>query len=103
MNLFFRNDIKFNIISIIILINNRFKYKMSIYIIMKTFTKKNDEISVYNQKEYNKSHYEKNKDKILNNKYMCICCNKSVNQRNKSNHNKTLKHKLYEQLINNQQ
>lgn len=67
---------------------------------MKTYTKKNGEVVnyKYNQKEYNKRFYENNKDKILNEKYMCEYCNKEVNTRNKSNHEKTVKHGLYKQI-----
>jgi hypothetical protein len=67
---------------------------------MKSYTKKNGEVvnKNYDQKEYNKRHYEKNKEKILNNTYICICCNKNVNERNRNNHEKTLKHSLYSQI-----
>lgn len=70
---------------------------------MKTYTKKNGEVVVknYDQKEYNKRHYEKNKEAILNNTYICICCNKNVNERNRTNHEKTLKHQLYLQINQN--
>lgn len=67
---------------------------------MKTYTKKNGEVVVknYDQKEYNKRHYEKNKEKILNDTYICVSCNKRVNERNRTNHERTLKHSLYSQL-----
>ena len=67
---------------------------------MKSYTKKNGEVVIknYDQKEYNKRHYEKNKEAILNNTYICICCNKKVNERCRSNHEKTLKHQLYSQI-----
>lgn len=67
---------------------------------MKTYTKKNGEVVVkdYNQKEYNKRFYEKNKEEILNDKYVCEYCNKDVNSRNRTNHDKTVKHQLYKQI-----
>ena len=71
---------------------------------MKTYTKKNGEVVTknYDQKEYNKRHYERNKEAIINDTYICVSCNKRVNTRNKTNHNKTLKHSLYSQLNLNQ-
>jgi hypothetical protein len=65
---------------------------------MKSYTKKNGEVVTYDQKQFNKRHYEKNKEAILNNTYICICCNKNVNERNRTNHEKTLKHSLYSQI-----
>lgn len=65
---------------------------------MKTYTNKNGESATYNQNLYNKTYYEKNKEKINNDKYTCECCNKEVKTRNKFNHNKTLKHQLYSQI-----
>lgn len=68
---------------------------------MKTYTKKNGEVVVkeYDQKKYNKSYYEKNKEKIAEEVYNCECCNKEgIKKRNKFNHEKTEKHKLYAQL-----
>lgn len=64
---------------------------------MKTYTKKNGEIveKEYNQQQYNKTYYEKNREKINGEVYECECCNITVKSRNKFNHNKTLKHKLY--------
>ena len=65
---------------------------------MKTYTKKNGEIINYDQKEYNKRFYEINKEKIINDNYICEFCNKKVNNRNKTNHERTLRHQLYKQL-----
>jgi|688.fasta_scaffold528943_2 hypothetical protein len=63
---------------------------------MKTYTKKNGEITDYDQKKYNKTYYEKNKEKKAVETYTCNYCNKEeIIKRNKYNHDKTLKHKLY--------
>ena len=73
---------------------------------MKTYTKKNGEVVVkeYDQKKYNKSYYEKNKDKIAEEVYTCECCNKEgIKKRNKFNHEKSVKHKLYLQIKQQQQ
>jgi hypothetical protein len=69
---------------------------------MKSYTNKNGDIKEYDQKEYNKRYYEKHRDSILGDKYLCECCNKEVNIRNKTNHDNTLKHRLYLQIKNNQ-
>jgi hypothetical protein len=70
---------------------------------MKTYTKKNGEVVTknYDQKEYNKRHYERNKEAIINDTYICECCDTAVNTRNKTNHKKTLRHQLYHQLHEN--
>ena len=68
---------------------------------VKSYTKKNGEVKIYynyNQKEYNKTFYEKNKEKISDEKIFCECCDKEYVKRNKYNHEKTLKHKLYKEL-----
>jgi len=67
---------------------------------MKSYTNKNGEIVTkeYNQNQYNKTYYEKNKEKINNDKYICECCNKEVKSRNKFNHTKTRIHTLKQQL-----
>ena len=73
---------------------------------MKTYTKKNGEVITkdYDQKKYNKSYYEKNKDKIAEEIYTCDFCNKEgIKKRNKYNHEKTLKHQLYTQIKQQQQ
>jgi len=62
------------------------------------YTNKAGEVIHYNQKEYNKRHYENNKAQILEDKYLCESCNKLVNVRNKTNHVKTEKHRLYERI-----
>jgi hypothetical protein len=43
-----------------------------------------------------KQHYEK----IKQIKYTCVCCNKEIRLVNKTNHNKTKKHAMNEQLYN---
>jgi hypothetical protein len=43
-----------------------------------------------------KQHYEK----IKQIKYTCVCCNKEMKLVNKTNHNKTKKHTMNEQLYN---
>jgi hypothetical protein len=65
-------------------------------LITKKYVKKNGEevIKQYNQKQYNKTFYEKNKGKI-NIKENCICGG-SFSASNKSNHEETRIHKLYE-------
>ena len=68
---------------------------------MKSYTKKNGEVKIYDQKEYNKRHYATNREDILNDTYICECCDKKVNQRSRSVHNKTLKHQLYHKLHEN--
>jgi hypothetical protein len=71
---------------------------------MKTYTKKNGEITDYDQKIYNKSYYEKNKEKIAVETYTCNFCNKEgIIKRNKYNHDKTLKHKLHARIAQQQQ
>lgn len=65
---------------------------------MKTYTKKNGEVKIYDQKEYNRRHYENNKVAILADTYTCLYCTKEVNERCRSNHEKSLKHKLYHQI-----
>jgi hypothetical protein len=65
---------------------------------MKSYTKKNGEVILYDQTEYNKKFYEKNKDKINDEKIICQYCNKEYVKRNKYNHEKSLKHKLYKEL-----
>lgn len=52
----------------------------------------------YDQKKYNDTYYKINKTKILSNIYTCPSCNIAINLLNKSNHNKTLKHKLNNDL-----
>lgn len=65
---------------------------------MKTYTNKNGEVKEYNQTEYNKRYYEKNKEQILQNKYTCEFCNKQVSKSNRTNHEKTVKHQLHVRL-----
>lgn len=66
---------------------------------VKTYTKKNGEVINYDHKKYNKDFYEKNKNKINEDTYTCVYCKKdNIKTRNRYNHNKTLKHKLYEAL-----
>ena len=67
---------------------------------MKTYIKKNGEVKDYDQQKYNKTYYEKNKDKINKDKYICSACNKEIVSSNKFNHIKTLKHQLYTELKN---
>jgi hypothetical protein len=70
---------------------------------VKTYTKKNGEVITkdYDQKKYNKTYYEKNKDKMkVEDRYICDACNSSVVSTNKWNHNKSLKHQLYTELKN---
>jgi hypothetical protein len=72
---------------------------------MKSYTKKNGEVVVkdYDQKKYNKSYYEKNKEKIAEEVYTCEYCEKEgIKKRNKFNHEKTVKHKLYKKIKENQ-
>ena len=77
------------------------KYLFLIYNNMvKKYIKKDGSQTDYDQKAYNKTYYEKNKDKINDEKYTCQCCHKEVKLRNKFNHTKTEKHKLKEQLMN---
>lgn len=63
---------------------------------IKIYIKKNGETKqyIYNQTIYNKKCYEKNKDKILNNYYECLICDKKILKSNKSNHEKTKYHIL---------
>lgn len=68
---------------------------------MKTYTKKNGEIVTYDQNKYNQKYYEQNKQKIAEQVYTCESCNKEgIKQRNKYNHEKTLKHQLYVEIKN---
>lgn len=66
---------------------------------MKSYIKKTGEEKSYDQKMYNRKYYEKNREKIAEEVYTCICCNKEgIQTRNRHNHERTLKHKLYAQL-----
>ena len=65
---------------------------------MKSYTKKNGEVVKYDQKECNKRHYAKHREDILNDTYICEHCDKKVNNRCRSNHEKTLKHQLYAKI-----
>jgi hypothetical protein len=52
-------------------------------------------------KNYNKSYYEKNKDKLLtfaNQKKLCECCQKEYQQANFSRHIKSTIHKKCEEI-----
>jgi hypothetical protein len=62
------------------------------------YTKKDGSQTDYDQKAYNKTYYEKNKEKINNEKYTCVYCNKEMKERNKFNHQMGEKHKLKKQL-----
>lgn len=54
-------------------------------------------IAEYNQSEYNKTCYEKNKERYAT---MTECgCGKEYNIYTKSNHHKTAYHKLYEKML----
>jgi non-homologous end joining protein Ku len=68
---------------------------------IKKLVKKNGDISVkeYNQKKYNDTYYEKNKDKIKE-KITCEICNKSFLKSNKSNHYSSKQHILIENIKN---
>jgi hypothetical protein len=70
--------------------------------IKKYINKAGDEkIYIYNQTEYNKRNYEKNKDKILNDYYECtLCDNKKILKCNKYNHEKSKLHNIYKTLKN---
>jgi ABC-type uncharacterized transport system substrate-binding protein len=92
------NNYKINLFKLNIDLN---KYLFLIYNKMvKKYTKKNGEVVIkdYDQKTYNKTYYEKNKEKINDEKYICESCNKEVKTRNRFNHTKTERHKLKQQL-----
>lgn len=69
---------------------------------IKHLVKKNGDIVIkeYNQKKYNDTYYEKNKDKIKE-KLMCDICNKSFLKSNKSNHYISKQHiKIFDIITN---
>lgn len=68
---------------------------------MINYVNKDGELKVYNQKGYNKTHYLKHKEN--QHKHICNVCNKEMNRRNKSNHEKTEKHKLHMRLNQNEE
>ena len=67
-----------------------------------TYKLKNGDIKVkyYPQKEYNKKHYDKNKENYLN-EIICDVCNGKYTQQNKSKHNKTIKHNIHKKYNEN--
>ena len=66
---------------------------------MKNYVNKDGELKVYNQKEYNKTHYLKYKENQQ--KHRCEACGTEMNKRNRFNHEQTEKHKLHMRLNQN--
>ena len=60
----------------------------------RTYTKKNGEVSEYNQKKYNKTWYELHKDDILKQRVECLCGLTHLVS-NKTNHRSGKVHQLW--------